>query len=247
MNTDFQWNDTLVQEYAYKWTMDKINQCKNPQSIEQFKASKTKPKEYEILKCVSEVGEPHDFIPKYNSFGGEPCLDMKPACEIHSVKRLSDGEVFSIDLVTEHGKITGFQIDEGNDAGKLIVFFEHLTWLHLEQVKKAKPKLFTTEDGVDITDPRKIVYKVTDDFDVTFSNAVQGHIKGRTFSTEEKALEYIYLNKPVLSVQNVIEIIKSSCNGTSDEDYHEWDFVRVPSYVIKELIEFTQSKIKTHE
>lgn len=223
MNTKFEWTDELVAEFAAKMIMDlycnndSVSKPKN--NIAAFIASKTKPKEYEILQfnregrnlyltyknCYDSIV--HDENKTWYVGTLEQLLEEKAT--IVKVKRISDGEAFSIDLVTEHGKITGFQIGEDNHVGKLIVFFEHLTWLYLEQVKKAKPTLFTTEDGVAVREGDDVFIVSKDDFtlsDKPYKTSSRFVLYSETqlyFSTKEKALEWIYLNKPVLSAADV--------------------------------------------
>ena len=85
MNTDnFQWTDLLVAEYSL-----------SNMTLFEFKRSKTKSKkEYEILKCENDLFGVHEYVDE--RFSREHCLKPEKPCKIHSVKRLSDGEVFSI-------------------------------------------------------------------------------------------------------------------------------------------------------
>lgn len=85
--------------------------------------------------------------------------------KIHSVKRLSDGEVFTVGdkvKVTEYGSIKnvdGFTIRNG------ISFLKEGAWIfydkgmtHLDGVKKAKNPIFLTHDGEDIFEGDKVWY-----------------------------------------------------------------------------------------
>lgn len=116
-NNDFVWTDELVEKYAevYRFSSSRT-------SIKQFKEDFLPKKEYEIIEFISPHSGFNDvvfiktsngeFIPKLKKLFGsdgyytETYLLKQPTAKIHSVKRLSDGEVFSIDdYVIE--KITG--------------------------------------------------------------------------------------------------------------------------------------------
>jgi len=144
--------------------------------------------------------------------------------KIYSVKRLSDGEVFTIgdgikstewskkddqDIITnicicteDHSKVFG------NLKPNKIILQTEITWqCNLESAIKVKKPLFTTEDGVDIFegDTFSIVYSdFSTHYNVTFKNLIKPFCK--VFSTKEKAEEYILLNKPVLTYNDIINI-----------------------------------------
>lgn len=107
-----------------------------------------------------------------------------------------------------------------------------------EDFKRSKEKdipkgvIFTTSDGKDLYFMDGY-YLVPDDFSVCFSNAhpstLNEIIKSRTFSTQEKAKEYIYKYKPV--------------NASFDELYCFIDFP-LTTMTIESLKSFFKSKIK---
>ncbi len=140
--------------------------------------------------------------------------------EIHSVKRLSDNEVFSIGDKVIHkdgtyrskilkllipASIKGlmwFEFEEGQDFCKDLANFNKYY-----PEKEEKKVLFTTEDGVQIKEgdnywtvsPINLLiapYKTTP---VHFWH----HWSDHTFSTKEKAEEYVLLNKPCMSVNDL--------------------------------------------
>lgn len=134
---------------------------------------------------------------------------------IHSVKRLSDSEVFTVGDEYEFGIITGFHITGHG------IFLENKNCYHsclLKLANKVKKKpLFTTEDGVDIFEGDKFWY-VTKDLIVYMDkcNSMTGgkivaHSKlgDKYFSTKEKAEEYILMNKRLLSYNDVITILEN--------------------------------------
>lgn len=136
-------------------------------------------------------------------------------CVIHSVKRLSDGEIFTIGNETKQGIIEKI-IYRKNE---LSFYYEgNACGYTLDFQKKLKP-LFTTEDGVDIFEGDSYV-KVNPKYYslVTGFVAEGGHKShvGIFFSTKEAAEEYILLNKPSLSIQDLIKFQKSrGCLGDS--------------------------------
>ena len=136
---------------------------------------------------------------------------------IHSVKRLSDSEIFTIgDMVKCEnckGIITCLEI-YGNDIyltgvdKKMPFGYQLCTPLDCDEIpQKIKKPLFTTEDGVDIFENDE-VYFVNKIGDVFHTNHLkikkyQSHLL--YFSTKEAAEEYILMNKPVLSLKEIKE------------------------------------------
>ncbi len=85
---NFIWTNELVIEFKYF----KSDLASPLSAITQFKKSKEVKKDYEILQCENDVFGIHDFVDS----GNTPCLKEFKPCKIHSVKRLSDNEVFTI-------------------------------------------------------------------------------------------------------------------------------------------------------
>src|SRR5690606_23114725 len=67
--------------------------------------------------------------------------------KIHSVKRLSDGEVFTIGDNTKYGCIDNFYIKNNYLLATTVL---ESNGRYLKDLEKSKKPLFTTEDGVDI-------------------------------------------------------------------------------------------------
>jgi hypothetical protein len=186
-------------------------------------------KDYEILEYRTKSGlrcrapflqNSHQF---YTSEG----------CNIHSVKRLSDGEVFTIgDIigcipVNKHLKSQKFtKVYQKIDIIAIIdneVLFQkdNRTWIESTSMKNAEHKkrpLFTTEDGVDIFEGDTVYYIETEEEPelcfIVNKYTVLKH-SGRftsdnslhSFSTKEKAEEYILMNKPCLSYKEASDIM----------------------------------------
>jgi len=127
--------------------------------------------------------------------------------EITSVKRLSDGGIFKVGDFTGAGnKIISFK---PNPKGFLSVSLEDCTKRHrwgtnLISIKKSKPVLFTTEDGVEIREGDKYFY-IDHDWDLgDFTGNKYTVLDGyKTFSTEKAREEYVINNKPCLSYQDI--------------------------------------------
>lgn len=148
----------------------------------------------------------------------EECLN-KEELVVHSVKRLSDGEVFTVGDLIDFG-------DFGNKGNQPIEKFEidyfdktRITaWggafgLGLDRWKTApvKTPLFTTEDQVDIFIGDKF-YVVETRFNLyKLHETVGGHFSKdkptfKRFHSKEKAEEFIWLNKACLSVTDLLNI-----------------------------------------
>lgn len=139
---------------------------------------------------------------------------------IHSVKRLSDGEVFTVGDSIETGIIKTIFLP--NDTSLKEITF-HVTNddedTYLSEAIKSKQPLFKTEDGVDIYEGDTYYELITPDFHNKpciwniLPNKTRDNINydqegnrrnGRIwFSTNETAEEYIMLNKKQFSYLDV--------------------------------------------
>lgn len=165
--------------------------------------------------------------------------------KIHSVKRLSDSETFSVgDFVqTNDANYTfNFSFNIGSfelQSGNMMVITDDVTKSRFDfkMIEKVKPKvpLFTTEDGVEI-------YKDFDEFIYWVNTKIwfQGHCyvgsyeKDDTckyFSTEEKAKDWLLHNKPIeVSYKDLF-------------DFCQNDIVPHLPFTIHTVKEFFKSKI----
>jgi len=149
---------------------------------------------------------------------------------IYSVKRLSDGEIFTVGDTIETCIsdsccfIYSFNVIEN----KLVIDHTHSYLLnkklpgtapnhHLYLISKAEKPLFTTEDDADIY-PGMSVYCVSKEYSYEgFINSVDNSlvqsikksmsIGYKYFSTKEAAEEYILINKPCLSISDIKPIL----------------------------------------
>lgn len=149
----------------------------------------------------------------------------EPGITIHSVKRLSDGKIFTIgDKIGTPGKtfpIANFKIYEFENTILVDSYYEKFKSGHynqrLKDVIKLKQPLFTTEDSIDIFEG-DIIYGVSNDWKV-FSHFtdLQNKVKSwgikPIFSSKEKAEEYIFMNKPCLSLNDLVNTKYWSSSG----------------------------------
>lgn len=123
--------------------------------------------------------------------------------KIHSVKRLSDGEIFTIGDKAKDGKYGTVDIisnlRENNNS--IYVSVENLSWgQDIEDILLIKP-LYTTYDGVERFEFSGEHWVINDDYAYYLftCNLHLKYLDNRTwklFSTEEKALEYLESIKP---------------------------------------------------
>jgi hypothetical protein len=124
---------------------------------------------------------------------------------IHSIKRLSDGEIFTVGDIDNFGKITGFVIRENKIVSQ---YYRIGDWQWLSSIQHIKKPLFTTEDGVDIFEGDKY-FQIGIKFNNIECEAYDENNFAESliiFSTKEKAEEYILMNKPCLSIEEVMNI-----------------------------------------
>ena len=183
---------------------------KNPEFWE-----KVVEKDYEILSFVNQ----NKSVCKINdtNYLESFVLANLHIFKIHSIKRLSDGEIFTIGDKTNFGLISKIVINNNS----LSFYFEQKSCgYNLQTLIKWKP-LFTTEDGVDIYDKDITIYRVDTEYYQLMSQLKSGRVKDFNdilmFSTKEKAEECILLNKPCLSYGDVQEYLKvKDCNKVLD-------------------------------
>ena len=121
-NTEFKWNDKLVQDYIQFYAASyaaSVAYFNSDETLEKFKQSKSKKEEpqWEILEFKnlrSGIVYVKKDNGKFNSGNGLDWdlekFDIKDHEIINSVKRFPDNTVWSVDMVTEHGIITAFKI-----------------------------------------------------------------------------------------------------------------------------------------
>lgn len=189
-NTEtFQWTNELVADYSRRshllsiWEFIAIWEAK-------ISESKQPKKDWEIIT----YGWTQNHV-----------NDKEKQC-IHSVKRLSDGEVFTVnEIVNFEGnnyKIHSFEALKGGLY--LDVISQNHLRLDICSVGKVKQPLFTTVDGKPVYEGDQIWY-VSDDYYLgSLSQAKPEHSKGpKKFSSKDAAKEYLLMNKPTLSIQDV--------------------------------------------
>lgn len=153
------------------------------------------------LKLDKDSGK---YINDFKKLDYEYLLKATMHYSIHKIKRLSDGEIFTVG-----GKVNSYIIDTICLSEKGIkIFFqdERLKPYLLKDIILRKP-LFTTEDGVDMYEgeeyyavcPTTItsVWSIADDESL--------NTNWKKFSTKKAAEEYILMNKPCLSINDVID------------------------------------------
>lgn len=136
---------------------------------------------------------------------------------IYSVKRLYDNEIFSIgDKINFRGlygnnsehkydTIKGFELKQDGSLGVRY----HNGLVGIEKIQKYKEAFFTTEDGVELFGGER-VFSVSDTLItavlLNFSVEDFKKIKGKIFAKKDKAEEYILMNKPLLSLNDLLSV-----------------------------------------
>ena len=162
-------------------------------------------KDYEILK--------QEYVPGYCYHGNQNPNQYK----IISIKRFSDGEVFTIGDNTNFGKIQGFNIK--NSSKLIIEYYRKGNWQYLNSIKKVKQPLFISEDGVVMYEGDTFWYvckslEFTGIFESTrYANAPNTCY----FSNKKDAEKYVLENKKSLSLKDVALVI-GECNNTTYVD-----------------------------
>lgn len=212
----------LIKEYPGSHpirTISKLDYSKYPEFWEEIVE-----KDYEVIKYTDGYNtyfkSTHgNFTINMAYFYTEEVL-LRKDCKIHSVKRLSDGEVFSVgDRAQTIGKyphtISGIEImqksltrEKKDGIDRIWLSWENSAggnWL--ESSEKPKKPLFTTKDGVEIFEGMDY-YLVSHDFVVLYcSHHSPTDLTYTLFSTKEAADEYVRDNKPEFSRNQILELI----------------------------------------
>jgi len=182
-------------------------------------------KDYEILELACKNHNDTYILHENGLYGfkgedGHGVLEhvIKYFPIIKSVKRLSDGEIFTVgdsvinvsnNLTT---KIKSFSTEPYcKTLGELCALYEDGDFNYFYDVIKFKEVLFTTEDGVDIFEHKNLFFVKNFNFiqgtchsDSAFYHDNKKYIK--LFSSKEAAEKYIILNKPCLSINDCLKI-----------------------------------------
>jgi hypothetical protein len=138
-------------------------------------------------------------------------------CSIQSVERM-DGNIFAIDEVISPkngkiAKITGFEVSNGEMMVKFDTGCRNISEVEHEPTKKKL--VLTTEDKKDIFEGDQYWY-INSFMDKIWkcTCAVIGHkeqmgMNHKTFSSNEAATEYVLLNKPKFSIQQIMDRMHS--------------------------------------
>lgn len=238
------WNDDLVTQFI----LDRIPFYNNGKivsaMIREFKASKQSVSlDWEIVSIVTKNG----CLGVYG--GGSLSLDNlnDPENKIYAVRRIKDGEVFTVGdniISIYYGynpkarTIKSFVIDGTEIMIKQEFGISHLNDVSPAPLKQPKP-LLETSDNVKIFEGT-LFWVVSKDCVLNVMERVASKDDDYSligndllaYSTKAKAEEYILLNKPVLSVNDVNDTLKKLIAGYNED-----------SYLVKGLKEFAKSKL----
>lgn len=185
--------------------------------------------EYQLIEIVDPVDPHHTpyFAFKGKAYVGQAVVkqqdnvdwdvfSFKSDGSIDSVKRLSDGEIFRIGDECYYqigGNKTHFKIEQFKiEFSVMRLYYNSMPYCKLEKaIKVEKPKpLFQTTDGKDVYHGDEFWY-VNLLFQLNRLNTGSEWVRNllpdeKTFFFKENAEEYIIMNKPLLSVNDVIGI-----------------------------------------
>jgi len=191
-------------------------------------------KDYEIVSLKNNTFS-MTFVTDFSKFTPERALFYEKYLTIYSVKRLSDGEIFTVGDNTKYGCIDTFYIK--NNYLMVTTILESIG-RYLKDIILLKKPLFTTEDGVDIYNGTNFwnvsIFYILNEFQVTNDIYPLGFIKdgSKQFSIKEKAEEYILMNKPCISLKEVLD------------NYNTKPGYNTPCNLDNELIKLIQQKLK---
>lgn len=180
-------------------------------------------KNYQILKLSLQRSIKPDIIDVSDS--SESYILALLNCngnKIHSIKRTSDNVIFTVgDKINRESYknidiIRGFNLLEdlclASISDKVDKGYMSSKGINIVAIEHVKNVLFTTEDGVDIIKPT-YCFVVSDNYTISKSNINEFVVKSwyknrKVFSTQEAAENWIILNKPCLSINDIKQAMK---------------------------------------
>ena len=180
---------------------------------------------------VIEIISPDGYIAKGKEVIYGYAYGAYPEYKIHSIKRMSDGEIFTVgDTIVSTFKSNSVikELKIFNDSLKINTLNGYISMpikgsLIFKSLVKLKQPLFKTEDGVDVfegdtfahtsgtTEPKVLV-------------ATKKHLNyslpmDKLFSTKEKAEYYVKMNKREFSRNQIIALLDKLCLGNAIVDF----------------------------
>jgi hypothetical protein len=229
VNSEAKYTKHIVEDYPEFW-----EEIKQSYEILSFINLSTN----DIYKLVENT-ETYKKDNETTSYSLAILLDNK-SYAIYSITRLNDGEVFTIgdaliDVCNkDFGDFTLMKIEfesapAHKGTGKLSFIHNHPIlgkWINLSSLQKVEQRFFITDDGVKIYRGSEYWYVIT--FQNSFTNNwiperwvyewndndLQPVLGNKQFSTKEKAWDYISMNKPCFSINDVYKL--------KDIPYSKW-------------------------
>ncbi len=196
------------------WFLESKNKTMDELWRELVKSNTEPERDWEIVSAIRNG----DSAPRpYNSMHESYWEQI--TFKIHSVKRKSDGEIFSVGDKTNYGIIESFSTISASGMNVRFtkpisdsIILKGCSFMPIETIKKSKP-LFTTSDGVNVFEG-DTVYFVNEYFEIIKHIATKEDSLMITtyFSTLEAAEMYCLKNKPLLSFKEISDV----CFGWSN-------------------------------
>lgn len=195
-------------------------------------------KDYEILSFITLVGGDKGAIFKKShtekfvhhkgwASSTEQNILLQPEIfGIHSVKRISDGEVFVVGEVYTKG---GNDIEIGSfriSTDRITVVSKYGGWFTLDSLSKKKKPIFTTEDGVEYL---KGEHELKDYFIEEDGVVVRTcweswtNDSAKRFSTKEAAQEYLDKEKKEKVIKGLME--KHTVSNEPEHSWIKWEYL----------------------
>lgn len=166
---------------------------------------------------------------------------LKIGWGIHSVKRLSDSEVFTVgDSITD--TVITMTIKSFSVLSDRIVINGDKGNIMLEYAHKSKPVLFKTEDGFDICEGNSYFsvnekyWRVDGQYSATKIDYETYHKSTKNFNTKEAAETYVATNAPKYSLNDFIKAFS----------FAEGDAIDVPNGLVSRVCEKLVKQKRTH-
>lgn len=182
-------------------------------------------KDYEILEIMHKYGAISSYVKELDED-----LENKT---IFKVKRLSDGEIFSVDddvlgkTCYVPNKILSIEL-----INNKIRLYSRNSFYNLEDIEKVKQPLLTTEEGTNLFEGdtyyfiwlshpafKQTTYEIYSEEVTPLDEDSNWSEHAKFFAKKENAEKYIQLNKPHYSIKDIVPIVNNwSMCGIDEND-----------------------------
>ncbi len=249
-NKEFVWDEKTIKDYGEftYFTWKSKGYYNREESFREFLQSKQPKRDWQIESfklngnIYTHEGGKSSWYWRQPKGSAQNETTLLSTATIESVRRLSDGEIFKIgDKINYKGE-EGYPFwDDGDEFCKIDKFSLHNGYIFVNSHYKGRPKktisewykapekpkpLLTTNEGYECFDPEEFLYYVAS-FKVREKKAKNMlHLDNAKFKRKDAAEEFILMNKPLISLNEIINVCWGNAMTTNEAKYLRFDSIK---------------------